>query len=236
MLGIAGDSSVWLLSDPINSTTCGNAKIVSQHGHPAVVRFSPAGSPSPSVLLGDLYGPIDVYDTETLSLQRSYLEHNDKVTGIDWTSRDKHLFASCSKDGTVRFYDLSLPHSHSTVSMDVNVCGVKGNQFNLNQIAFGTAQGKFFMYDTRNLSTPYLEVKGHSRTVTNVTFISENEVLTMSLDSAAKLWDVTHTVCTKSYVGHVHHTYFVGVDCYEDLILMGGEDSSVRVYTKLHCM
>ena len=133
----------------------------------------------------------------------------------------------------MKFYDLSLPHSHSTVSMDVNVCGVRGNQFNLNQIAFGTAQGKFFMYDTRNLSTPYLEVKGHSRTVTNVTFVSENEVLTMSLDSTAKLWDVTHTVCTKNYVGHVHHTYFVGVDCFDDLILMGGEDSSVRVYTKL---
>ena len=80
-----------------------------------------------------------------------------------------------------------------------------------------------------------MEVKGHSRTVTSVIFVSETEVLSMSLDSTAKLWDVNHTVCIESYVGHVHHTYFVGVHSIEDYILIGGEDSSVRVYAKHQC-
>ena len=235
LLGIVGDNLLWLLPDPINSTKLGTTKITSQHGHPAVVRFSPPGSPNPCVLLGDLCGPTDVYDTQTSCLQRSYLEHSDKVTGIDWSSRESHLFASGSKDGTVRLYDLSLPHSHSTVTVDGSVCGVRSNQFNLNQIAFGTAHGKFFVYDTRKLSSPYLEVKGHSRTVTSVIFISKSEVLSMSLDSTAKLWDVNRTVCIENFVGHIHHTYFVGVDSIEDYILMGGEDSSVRVYVKQQC-
>lgn len=117
--------------DPINSAKLGENKIISQYGHPAVVRFSPSGSPNPCVLLGDLCGPIDVYDTQTLCLQRYYLEHGDKVTGIDWSSHENHLFPSCSKDGTVKLYDLSLPHSHSTMTMDMSVCGVRSNPFNL---------------------------------------------------------------------------------------------------------
>lgn len=235
LLGIVGDNILWLLPDPVNSEELGKTKMISQHGHPTIVRFSPAGSPNPGVLLGDLCGPIDVYDTQTSSLQRSYLEHCDKVTGIDWSSREKRSFASSSKDRTVRLYDLSLPHSHSTITMNVNVCGVRRNPFNLNQIVFGTAQGKYFVYDTRKLFSPYLEVKGHSRTVTSVIFISKTELLSMSLDSTAKLWDLNHTVCTENYVGHVHHTYFVGVDSIEEYILMGGEDSSVRVYAKHKC-
>ena len=65
LLGIVGDNLLWLLPDPINSTKLGTTKITSQHGHPAVVRFSPPGSPNPCVLLGDLCGPIDVYDMFT---------------------------------------------------------------------------------------------------------------------------------------------------------------------------
>ena len=95
-------------------------------------------------MLGDLCGAIDVYDTQTLRLQRSYLEHSDKVTGIDWSSREKCSFASSSKDGTVRLYDLALPYSHSTVTMDTNVCGVHSNPFNLNQIAFRNCSRKVF--------------------------------------------------------------------------------------------
>ncbi len=69
LLGIVGDSALWLIPDPVNSAELmGNTNICSQHGHPAIVRFSLAGSPNPSVLLGDLYDPIDVYDTQTSNL------------------------------------------------------------------------------------------------------------------------------------------------------------------------
>lgn len=233
LLGIVGDSSLYLLPNPLDSMTANGKTIESQHGHPSVVRFSPAGSPSPTVLLGDLYGPVDVYDTDTLCLRRSYLEHSDKITGLDWTSRDKSLFASCSKDGTVRLYDLLLPHSISILKMDLTACGVRSNPFNLNQIAFGTADGKFFVYDTRNLALPYLEIRGHSRTVTSVVFVSESEVLSLSLDSTAKLWDMNQTVCTGNYIGHVHHTYFVGVDSIDDYILIGGV---YKALSKSHCL
>ncbi len=209
--------------------------ILSQHGHPSLVRFNPGGSPQPSILLGDMYGPIDVYDAENLHLQRSYLEHCDKVTGIDWISRDNHSFVSCSKDRTVKLYDLMKPHSYTSLSLDTNVCGVRCNPFNMNQIAFGTSVGKFFIYDQRQMATPYVEVKGHSRTVSRVIFITAKEILSLSLDSTAKLWDITKTVCIENYVGHVHHTYFVGIDVTDDYIVMGGEDSSLRIYCQRNC-
>ena len=111
------------------------------------MRFSPGGSPQPCILLGDLCGPIDVYDMDNLHLQRSYLEHGDKVTGIYWISRDNHSFVSCSKDGTVKLYDLTRPHSYASLSLDMNVCGVRCNPFDMNLIAFGTSIGKFYVYD-----------------------------------------------------------------------------------------
>lgn len=195
------------------------------------MRFN-CGSLQPCILLGDLCGPIDVLDVENLCLQRSYLEHCDKVTGIDWISRENHLFVSSSKDGTVKFYDLQSPHSYASLSLDNNVCGVCCNPFNMNQIAFGTSIGKFYIYDIRKMASPYLEVKGHSRTVSKVLFVTAQEILSMSLDSTAKLWDASKTVCVENYVGHVHHTYFVGADAIDDCIVMRGEDSSLRVYCK----
>lgn len=151
VLGIVGDNTVQLLTDPLEYKDHKKATFPSQHGHPNVVRFTPAGSHTPAVLLGDLFGPIDIYDTETLRLKRSYLEHSDKATGIAWTSRDNHLFATCSKDCTVRLYDLSLPHSISALKIDANVCGVRTNPFDFNQICFGTESFLFTISESCHL-------------------------------------------------------------------------------------
>ena len=88
----------------------------------------------------------------------SYLEHYDRVTGIDW-ARNGKSFMSSSKDETVRLYELSLAHSHTTLDMLTGVCGIRCNPFNTSQIAFGTTKGNFFIYDIRKMAVPYLEVK-----------------------------------------------------------------------------
>ena len=116
--------------------------------------------------------------------------------------------------------------------MPAGVCGVHHNPYMTNQITFGTTKGKFYIYDSRKLSVPYLEVKAHMKTVSNVVSLSEYEILSVSTDSTAKLWDVHKTVCTRKFEGHVHHNYFTGIDVWENLIALGGEDGTVRVYTK----
>ena len=58
ILGIVGDSVLWLLPDPVSSAESRKTQIVSQHGHPAIVRLSLQGSPDPGVLFGDLCGAL----------------------------------------------------------------------------------------------------------------------------------------------------------------------------------
>ena len=204
----------------------------SLHGCPALVRFSTRGSDT-RVLVSDNEGPIDVIDVETKGLIRSYLEHGDRVTGLDWTSETGNTsFVSCSKDFTVKFYAANEPHSLATLQMQTGVCGVHWNPYITNQVVFGTTKGKFYIYDIRKMSIPYLEVKAHEKTVSNVLFLSECEILSMGTDSCVKLWDARKTVCTRKFIGHVHHSFFTGVDYCENLIALGGEDSAIRVYKK----
>ena len=202
----------------------------SLHGYPALIRFSTRGSDT-RVLVSDNEGPIDVIDVETKGLVRSYLEHGDRVTGLDWTS-DNTSFVSCSKDFTVKFYAANEPHSFATLQMQTGVCGVHCNPYMMNQVVFGTTKGKFYVYDIRKMSIPYLEVKAHEKTVSNVLFLSKCEILSVGTDSCVKLWDACKTVCTTKYIGHVHHSYFTGIDVLESLIALGGEDSTLRVYKK----
>ena len=207
--------------------------ISSQHGCPTLVCFGSADTCVPSrMLISDNNGPIDVFDLRSNSLLRSYLEHEAKVTGIDWYNSQS--FISGSADGTVRFYDLSSPHSHNTLNLYSGICGAHVSPFSSNLVAFGTTTGKFYIYDMRNTSIPYLEVKGHTTTVSNARFLSSSELLTMAMgvDSTAKLWDLHKTVCTNIYEGTVHHKYFVGLDSYGDFFALGGEDSHVRIYHK----
>ena len=224
-LAITSNSSVLLL--PSLSTTPSD-KIIPKHGSPAIVRF---GHEFNYLLISDNEGPIDIFDLQSKLLTRSYLEHSDRVTGIDW-ARNGKSFMSSSKDGTFRLYELSLAHSHTTLDMLTGVCGVRCNQFNTNQIAFGTSKGKFFIYDMRKIAVPYLEVKGHSKTVSTVHFLSAFEILTTSVDSTTKLWDIHKTECKTNYEGHNHRSYFVGLDSLENLFSLGGEDSYLRLYDK----
>lgn len=79
-------------------------------------------------------------DLKYKELMLSYLEHLDRVTGIDWTN--KECFISCSKDGTVRLYDLSSPYSYTSLNMNTGVC-VRSSPFNGNQFGFGTTKESF---------------------------------------------------------------------------------------------
>ena len=88
------------------------------------------------------------------------------------------------------------------------------------------------MYNIRNTTTPYIEAKGHLKTVSNAIFVSQFELLTMGTGNKAILWDLHRTICICSYNDNSHQTCFVGIHTLHDLIALGGEDSCVRVYNK----
>lgn len=225
----------WPSSD---ACTTANDVIESEHSCPTLTSFnSNSNSSSLShILIADNEGPIDVFDLPSKVLLRSYLEHGSRVTGITWYNTQSYVL--CSADGTVRFYKLTDHHSYCSLNLFAGTCGVCTNPFAQNLIAFGTTKGKFYVYDIRNTSNPFIEAKGHLKTVSNVAFMSEFELLTVGTDNTVKLWDLHRTVCTNSYKGNMHQKCFVGLASIDDFIALGSEDAFVRIYNKWspHCI
>ena len=126
------------------------------------------------MLVADNEGLVDVYDIQKKTLLRSYVEHGSRVTGLTWYEKQSFIF--CSADGTVRLYDLANCHTHLCLNLSAGTCGVHISPFSPNLIAFGTTRGKFYVYDIRNTSTPFIEAKAHLKTVSNTLFVSEFEL------------------------------------------------------------
>ena len=214
--------------------------IDSQHGYPTIASFNinyknrQNISETPShVLVADNEGPVDIYDIQKKTLLRSYLEHGSRVTGLTWYDwYEKQSFISCSADGTVRLYDLTNCHSRLCLNLSASTCGVHISPFSPHLIAFGTTKGKFYIYDIRNTSSPFIEAKAHLKTVSNTLFVSEFELLTIGTDNTAKLWDLNRTVCTTTFEDNTHESCFVGVDSFSDFVALGGENNFVLIYTK----
>lgn len=211
--------------------------IDSQHGCPTIANFNinyknrKNASDIPShIIVADNEGPVDVYDIQKKSLLRSYLEHSSRVTGLTWYN--KQSFVSSSADGTVRLYDLATRHSQFCLNLSAGTCGVHISPFSTHLFAFGTTKGKFYIYDIRNIRTPFIEAKAHLKTVSSALFVSESELLTIGTDNTAKLWDLHRTVCTTTYEDNTHETCFVGVDSFDNYVALGGEDNFVRIYSK----
>ena len=112
-----------------------------KHGYPAIIRF---GHEFSHLVISDNEGPIDIFDIPSKLLTRSYLEHSDRVTEIDW-ARDGKSFMSSSKDGTVRLYKLSLAHSHTSLDTSTGVCGIRCNLFNTSQIVLEQLKVNFYL-------------------------------------------------------------------------------------------
>lgn len=185
------------------------------------------------LVVADAENPIAVFDATDHELIRAYREHSKDNTGIDCCPDNPTSFASSSKDCSVRLYDIRNPHSHSKIEIcPFPVCGVVYNTFNTRQVGFGSTQGKYYVYDTRNLSTPYVEAKAHRKTVSTVIFLPNNELLSTAIDSTAKRWDLHKTICKVEYQGHINTRHFVGADAKGDYIALGGEDSTMRIYHK----
>ena len=163
LFSITCDNQV-LLVDRMSSPSGISIKsaMTPQHGCPTLVSFSPDSS---HISVSDNDGPIDVFNLQSECLVRSYLEHGEKATGLDWFSSERDVFVSSSGDKTIRFYKLTERHSYDMIQMKSGVCGVRTTTYCPNLVTFGTSDGKFYIYDRRKLSSPYLEVKGHSRTV-----------------------------------------------------------------------
>jgi E3 ubiquitin-protein ligase RFWD2 len=81
----------------------------------------------------------------------------------------------------------------ATIESKGNICSVKFNPYITNQLAFGSADHHIHYYDLRNTSVPLFVLGGHKKAVSYIQFISQDEIVSASIDSTLQLWNISDT-------------------------------------------
>lgn len=188
---------------------------------------------STSVLAAATYkGDILVHDTETNTQQMILREHAKRTWFVDYSAQKPSLLLSGSDDHSVKLWDTRAPTSCKTVKTGANVCCVKFNPGEANEFAFGSADHNVYLYDVRQLSAPLCVFEGHWRAVSHIVFLNRAELVSASIDSSCKLWNVVKQEPGLSYGGHTNGRNFVGLCSSNDFFACGSEDNAVYVYHK----
>jgi len=133
----------------------------------------------------------------------------------------------------------------------IELCAVRFAPTSAHLLAAGTAGTAAFLYDLRHAARPLAVLEGHQRAVSYVSFTGAGEVVTASVDSTLKLWDIsgpvrasgdgaehetasTQRVAAQStYRGHANRGNFVGLATTSNgLLFTGSEDNCVYTYHK----
>lgn len=188
----------------------------------------------PSVLAASTYkGDILIHDTETNTQLDILREHTKRTWYVDFSAVKPSLLLSGSDDNTVKLWDVDKQQgSVITLQTSANVCCVKFNPHESNQLAFGSADHNVYSYDLRQPKTPLCVFEGHYRAVSHVLFLNRSELISASTDSSCKLWNVQRHEPGLSYAGHTNDRNFVGLCGSKDFFACGSEDNSVYVYHK----
>eukprot|EP01094_Clydonella_sp_ATCC50884_P016779 TRINITY_DN2817_c1_g1_i2.p1 TRINITY_DN2817_c1_g1~~TRINITY_DN2817_c1_g1_i2.p1 ORF type:complete len:714 (-),score=172.97 TRINITY_DN2817_c1_g1_i2:1743-3734(-) len=184
----------------------------------------------------DYAGVVALWDSNSGRSIRKYTEHKKRTWCVDWSLPSPGLFGSASEDYTVKLWDPKSPKSVQTLSTTSEVCSIKFNRVLDNQLVFSCADHKAYYYDIRNPSTPMSILHGHRKTVCDVSFLTREELITQSIDSTLKLWNLSdvNKIPRKTFIGHENKMRFTGMDCAHDLISCGSENNSVMVYVRSH--
>lgn len=156
---------------------------------------------------GDTQGKIKVFDTRTAQSFITLDKHTGPVTGLVFSrppgSRDAALF-SCSKDGTVRAFDMlryknfrtyvpSSPTSLSCLAVDASGELIAAGGLEEPDIYIWNVQTKQLL-DT---------LKSHSAPITAIAFSNDKTMLaSASWDFTVKLWDIFGSKAAAETLNH----------------------------------
>lgn len=96
-------------------------------------------------------------------------DHADNVRQVVWHPRHRSLFASCSSDGRVNFFDLSSKarRLQNVIIDSKDVLSIDFNKYN-DTIVTGSVDNSIKAYDIRNPGTPLFLFTGHKYGVKKV--------------------------------------------------------------------
>jgi E3 ubiquitin-protein ligase RFWD2 len=180
----------------------------------------------------DYEGCVCVWDTNVGRRTSLHQEHSRRVWSVAYSPQEPSLFASGSDDCTVKLWSMGQPNSIFSFSAKANICSVKFNPLDRYLLAYGSADHGVHYVDLRSPNKPLLELLGHRKAVSYVSFMGRNELVSASTDSELKTWNTDNGVCLRTYRGHTNDKNFVGLTVTPDFIACGSENNAVYAYAK----
>ncbi|KZV87540.1 hypothetical protein EXIGLDRAFT_723631 [Exidia glandulosa HHB12029] len=124
-------------------------------------------------------------------LQRA---HYRAVTDVNWHTIQPNLVASCALDSWIHVWDIKAPMkpAASLSPFVSSAAQVKWSHFDEHMLA-SAHYSSVMVWDKRKGSVPLFTIKAHDAKIYGISWsrTRRNEILTCSLDSTVKLWDVS---------------------------------------------
>lgn len=181
----------------------------------------------------DYEGIVTLWDVSRGTLLSEYEEHEKRAWSVDFCTANPQFFASGSDDGRVKLWNTGQSNSVMTIENGrANICSVKFEPGSTERLAFGSADYNVHYFDIRNPRTALKVFKSHERTVSYVKFMLSKELVSASVDSTIKLWDLNEMQLKRTFTGHVNDKNFVGLTVTDDYIACGSEENSIYAYYK----
>ncbi|KAI5069458.1 hypothetical protein GOP47_0015759 [Adiantum capillus-veneris] len=143
---------------------------------------------------GDYDGVVTEWDVEQgLCLCERYEHSGQRIWSVDYSSWFPTLCASASGDGTVRLWTLNCERSIGVIGSPGrnSICCAEFSSDGPHKIAVACADSNVYVYDLRRLDSSLLCLTGHERAASYVRFLGGEELVSASIDSSVKLWDIS---------------------------------------------
>ena len=183
-------------------------------------------------------GAVGLWDTAKGELITSFSEHAKRTWAVDCSPLDPKRMLSAGDDSTLRLWSVSDACSGAVIRACAPIYSARFSPTDANVVAVGCANYRTFLYDLRHTAAPLLQIGGHKKAVSYVQFMGGDKLVTASIDSTVKLWDLPASAgrgeqprlrcCFKD---HTNEKIFVGLAVREDgYILCGSETNEVHCY------
>jgi WD40 repeat protein len=159
------------------------------------------------------------------SLIRTYTNHTDRVSGLEWINQD--TIASGSTDDTINIWSISTGVTKLSIntSLDVRSLKLLSNGFYL---ACGLFNGNINIYDINNGSL-ISTLSGHSNWVNDLIQISKDLLASSSRDDTVRIWNLTTNSTKFILQGHTLNVNGLKLIS-SDLLASGSWDSTIKLW------